>query len=223
MAKVADPAWPRDGGGDGRRRGSELTLAWHAVGILAFGTQPEASKCSTTGPRTDPRPAPFSSRLALLRRDGTEAVGADCCPVFGGGGATTGACRPVRFSTSSQHPVELHHIRDLSCSCLPSSSGGRAGTTMADIVDRATRSRMMAGIGSRNTRPELVLRRAIHARGLRYRLHDRRLPGTPDLVFRRFGAVCLVHGCFWHRHAGCPYATTPTTRAARLGCQKLPI
>ena len=70
---------------------------------------------------------------------------------------------------------------------------------MADIVDRATRSRMMAGIRSRNTRPELALRRAIHARGLRYRLHDRRLPGTPDLVFRRFGAVCLVHGCFWHR------------------------
>ena len=71
---------------------------------------------------------------------------------------------------------------------------------------------MMAGIGSRDTRPELVLRRALHARGLRYRLHDRKLPGTPDLVFRRFGAVCFVHGCFWHRHAGCPYATTPATR-----------
>ena len=50
------------------------------------------------------------------------------------------------------------------------------------------------------------------ARGLQYRLHDRTLPGTPDLVFRRFGAVCLVHGCFWHRHAACPYATTPSTR-----------
>ena len=83
---------------------------------------------------------------------------------------------------------------------------------MTDIVDRATRSRMMAGIRSRNTRPELALRRAIHARGLRYRLHDRRLPGTPDLVFRQFSAVCLVHGCFWHRHAGCPYAATPSTR-----------
>ena len=83
---------------------------------------------------------------------------------------------------------------------------------MTDIVDRATRSRMMAGIGSRNTAPELVLRRALHARGLRYRLHDRKLPGTPDLEFRRFQAVCFVHGCFWHRHAGCPYSTTPTTR-----------
>ena len=83
---------------------------------------------------------------------------------------------------------------------------------MADIVDQATRSRMMAGIRGRNTRPEIALRRALHARGLRYRLHDRKLPGTPDLVFRRFGAVCFVHGCFWHRHAGCPYATIPATR-----------
>ena len=83
---------------------------------------------------------------------------------------------------------------------------------MPDVVDRATRSRMMARIGSRNTKPELVLRRALHARGLRYALHNRKLPGSPDLVFRRFGAVCFVHGCFWHRHAGCRYATTPATR-----------
>ena len=84
---------------------------------------------------------------------------------------------------------------------------------MPDIVDRATRSRMMAGIGSRDTVPELLLRRALHARGIRYRLHDRSLPGTPDLVFRRFRAVCFIHGCFWHRHPGCRYATTPVTRA----------
>lgn len=83
---------------------------------------------------------------------------------------------------------------------------------MTDIVDKATRSRMMAGIGSRNTLPELVLRRALHARGLRYRLHERKLSGIPDLVFPRFRAVCFVHGCFWHRHAGCPYATSPATR-----------
>lgn len=83
---------------------------------------------------------------------------------------------------------------------------------MPDTVDQATRSRIMAGIGGRNTRPELTLRRALHARGLRYRLHDRKLPGTPDLVFRRFGAVCFVHGCFWHRHPSCPYTTTPATR-----------
>ena len=87
-----------------------------------------------------------------------------------------------------------------------------AGRLMSDIVDQATRSRMMAGIGGKNTKPELLLRRVLHARGLRFRLHDRKLPGTPDIIFRRFQAVCFVHGCFWHRHTGCPYATNPATR-----------
>ncbi len=85
---------------------------------------------------------------------------------------------------------------------------------MTDIVDPQTRSRMMSRIRGRNTRPEVGLRRALHARGLRYRLHDRRLPGRPDIVFPRFRAACFVHGCFWHRHSGCRYATTPATRAA---------
>ncbi len=85
---------------------------------------------------------------------------------------------------------------------------------MSDIVDSETRSRMMSRIRGRDTRPELGLRRALHARGLRYRLHDPRLPGRPDIVFPRFRAACFVHGCFWHRHAGCRYATTPATRAA---------
>lgn len=69
----------------------------------------------------------------------------------------------------------------------------------------------MAAVGRRNTRPERALRRTLHARGLRYRLHDPTLPGSPDLVFRRFRAVCFVHGCFWHRHAGCKHATTPAS------------
>ena len=127
--------------------------------------------------------------------------------------AATRADMTKRCSTAAQHPVVLDQVRDLSCTLLSVALlWGPRGTTMADIVDRETRSRMMAGIRSRDTRPELLLRRAIHAHGLRYRLHDRRLPGTPDLVFRRFRAVCFVHGCFWHRHAGCPYATTPSTR-----------
>ena len=83
---------------------------------------------------------------------------------------------------------------------------------MADTVSPDVRSRMMAGIRGKDTRPEMVLRREVHGRGFRYRLHDRRLPGTPDLVFKRYNAVCFVHGCFWHRHAGCRYATTPATR-----------
>ncbi|CAD7338265.1 DNA mismatch endonuclease Vsr [Sphingomonadales bacterium 56] len=83
---------------------------------------------------------------------------------------------------------------------------------MVDIVDAATRSRMMAGIRGKNTGPEVSLRRAMHARGFRYRLHVRSLPGRPDLVFPRYKAVVLVHGCFWHRHEGCRYATSPATR-----------
>ena len=69
----------------------------------------------------------------------------------------------------------------------------------------------MARVQSRNTGPELILRRVLHARGLRYKLHDSALPGRPDLVFPRFGAVCFVHGCFWHRHEGCSRTTTPAT------------
>lgn len=84
---------------------------------------------------------------------------------------------------------------------------------MVDIVDAETRFRMMAGIKGKNTRPELALRRALHARGFRYRLHSANLHGRPDLVLPKHRAVVFVHGCFWHRHEGCRYATNPTTRA----------
>ena len=83
--------------------------------------------------------------------------------------------------------------------------------SVPDTFDSATRSRIIARVQSRNTGPQLVLRRALHARGLRYKLHDTALPGQPDLVFPRYRAVCFVHGCFWHRHDGCPRATTPTS------------
>lgn len=83
---------------------------------------------------------------------------------------------------------------------------------MADIVDRQTRSRMMSGIRGKDTRPELRLRKALFAKGFRYRVNDRRLPGRPDLVFPRYRAVVMVHGCFWHRHENCHFATFPATR-----------
>lgn len=83
---------------------------------------------------------------------------------------------------------------------------------MNDIVDSAKRSMMMSGIRSRNTKPELALRKGLHAAGFRYRLHGR-LPGSPDLVLARHRAAIFVHGCFWHRHEGCNKATTPATRA----------
>ena len=83
---------------------------------------------------------------------------------------------------------------------------------MTDIVDTSTRSRMMAAIGPRNTAPEMVVRRYLHAAGLRFRLHARELPGTPDLVLPKYRVAIFVNGCFWHRHSGCRFATTPSTR-----------
>jgi DNA mismatch endonuclease (patch repair protein) len=71
---------------------------------------------------------------------------------------------------------------------------------------------MMSGIRGKNTKPELSLRRALHRLGLRFRIHSARLPGRPDIVFPKFRAVVQVHGCFWHRHSGCRFATTPASR-----------
>lgn len=81
---------------------------------------------------------------------------------------------------------------------------------MVDIVDRETRSRMMSGIKGRNTKPEMIVRRLLHAMGFRYRLHAKDLPGRPDIVFRRRRAAIFVQGCFWHRHSD------PNCRLARL-------
>lgn len=71
---------------------------------------------------------------------------------------------------------------------------------------------MMAGIRSKDTKPELLVRRFLHSKGLRFRLGGRGLPGRPDLVFGPARTVVFVHGCFWHRHADCRYTTTPATR-----------
>lgn len=80
-----------------------------------------------------------------------------------------------------------------------------------DTVSPAVRSRMMSRIGQRDTTPELVVRSVAHRLGLRFRLCDRSLPGSPDLVFRRHGVVIFVHGCFWHNH-DCRDGTVPKTR-----------
>lgn len=82
---------------------------------------------------------------------------------------------------------------------------------MNDIVDVATRSRMMSGIKGRNTSPEILIRKAMHARGYRFRLHVKGLPGKPDLVLPKFKSVIFVHGCFWHGHS-CRYFKMPNTR-----------
>ncbi|MCO5106831.1 MAG: very short patch repair endonuclease [Burkholderiaceae bacterium] len=71
---------------------------------------------------------------------------------------------------------------------------------------------MMSGIRGKDTKPELKLRRALHARGYRYRLHAKNVIGRPDLALPKYRAVIFVHGCFWHRHEGCRFTTSPTTR-----------
>jgi DNA mismatch endonuclease, patch repair protein len=83
------------------------------------------------------------------------------------------------------------------------------------VVDSLTpeeRSEIMARVRSKNSRPEVAVRKIVFALGYRYRLHTRALPGCPDLVFRRRGKVIFVHGCFWHRHANCALARLPKSR-----------
>jgi DNA mismatch endonuclease (patch repair protein) len=80
-----------------------------------------------------------------------------------------------------------------------------------DIWDKEKRSEVMSKIRSKNTKPEMTLRKALFAKGFRYRVNDKKLPGKPDLVFPKYKTVIFVHGCFWHRHEGCKYAYTPKT------------
>jgi DNA mismatch endonuclease (patch repair protein) len=82
---------------------------------------------------------------------------------------------------------------------------------LADVHDKATRSRNMAAIRGADTKPEMMIRRGLHARGFRFRLHDRKLPGSPDLIFPKYRAVLFVHGCFWHGH-NCHLFKWPGTR-----------
>jgi DNA mismatch endonuclease, patch repair protein len=83
-----------------------------------------------------------------------------------------------------------------------------------DTVNRQTRSRIMASVPQRNSKPEVCLRRELFRRGYRYRLHVKSLPGTPDVVLPKFKLLIFIHGCFWHRHSGCRLTTNPSTRSA---------
>lgn len=81
-----------------------------------------------------------------------------------------------------------------------------------DVHDRKTRSYNMSRIRGKNTKPEVRLRSMLHRAGFRFRVHDNRLPGKPDIVLPKYKSVIFVNGCFWHRHEGCRYCTTPATR-----------
>ena len=82
---------------------------------------------------------------------------------------------------------------------------------MVDVVKASVRSRMMASIKGKDTRPELIVRRFLHAQGFRYRLHAPDLPGRPDMKLTKYAVVIQVHGCFWHRHSRCKYSTSPAS------------
>ncbi len=83
---------------------------------------------------------------------------------------------------------------------------------MSDVHSAAIRSYNMSQIKGKNTKPEMLVRQFLHAQGLRYRLHDKKLPGKPDLVLLKYKTVVFVHGCFWHKHEGCRYFVVPKTR-----------
>ncbi len=83
---------------------------------------------------------------------------------------------------------------------------------MADVHDKATRRKNMQAIRAKDTKPELVVRKFLHAEGFRYRLHSRQLPGTPDIVLPRYRTVIFIHSCFFHGHDGCKYFVIPKTR-----------
>jgi DNA mismatch endonuclease (patch repair protein) len=83
---------------------------------------------------------------------------------------------------------------------------------MADVHDKKTRSYNMSRIKGKDTKPEILVRKFLFSKGFRYRLHDKGLPGKPDLVLPKYKTVIFVHGCFWHGHEGCKYAVIPKTR-----------
>jgi DNA mismatch endonuclease (patch repair protein) len=83
---------------------------------------------------------------------------------------------------------------------------------MADVHSKEIRSKNMAAIKGKNTKPEMLVRKFLHANGYRYKLHDKSLPGKPDIVLPKHKTVIFVHGCFWHGHKHCKYYVVPKTR-----------
>uniref|UniRef100_A0A832G820 Very short patch repair endonuclease n=1 Tax=Ignavibacterium album TaxID=591197 RepID=A0A832G820_9BACT len=83
---------------------------------------------------------------------------------------------------------------------------------MTDVHDKITRSYNMSRIKGKDTKPEMMVRKYIFSKGFRYRLHDKRLPGKPDIVLPGLKVVIFIHGCFWHGHSNCRYFVLPKTR-----------
>ena len=82
---------------------------------------------------------------------------------------------------------------------------------MPDTLSQTQRHKCMSSIQGKNTKPEILVRKGLHARGFRFRLYNKKLPASPDIVLPKYGVVIMVNGCFWHGHKGCRYATKPKT------------
>lgn len=83
---------------------------------------------------------------------------------------------------------------------------------MVDVHNKITRSYNMSRVRGKDTKPEMLVRRFLHSCGFRYKLHDKSLPGKPDIVLPKYRTVIFIHGCFWHGHARCKYFKVPQTR-----------
>ncbi len=84
---------------------------------------------------------------------------------------------------------------------------------MADVHDKATRSYNMSRVKNKNTKPEIIVRKFLHSKGFRFRLHDKNLPGKPDIILSKYKTVIFINGCFWHGHENCKYFTVPKTNS----------
>jgi DNA mismatch endonuclease (patch repair protein) len=93
-----------------------------------------------------------------------------------------------------------------------SKAGDYICAAMADVHTKKQRSFNMSRIKGKDTKPEMLVRKFLHANGFRYKLHDKKLPGKPDIVLPKYNTVIFVHGCFWHGHTNCKYFKIPQTR-----------
>jgi len=95
---------------------------------------------------------------------------------------------------------------------------------MSDVHDKKTRSYNMSRIKGKNTKPEILVRKFLFSNGFRYKLHDKKLSGKPDIVLSKLGTIILIHGCFWHGHVKCKYYVIPKTRKEfwenKINCNK---
>jgi DNA mismatch endonuclease, patch repair protein len=125
-----------------------------------------------------------------------------------GAGGWSGRSEPIKWISRRLWAMQCRSCRCFGVVCV------RGRNPMTDHISREQRSVLMGRVSGKDTKPELQVRAFLHARGFRYRLHRRDLPGKPDIALPRYRTVVFVHGCFWHSHRLCRRATLPRTNTA---------